>query len=136
MTEQAIRAKTDLLYKAYGELSGADCILTVGEFLAMRKTAVEELRMFRNETDAYARELPSPDKEVRNDTPAARREEVKEEEPKKVPVIQRGKEAKERPVNVTQIRQSRPEHKQEAKKEEAAPLSDFEILRRAGDPWN
>lgn len=119
MTEQAIRKKTDLLYKAYGELSGTDCILTVGEFLAMRKTAVEELRLFR-------------EREVVSEAPAPRREEKKEETKNKAPVTEKEHKGSERLINVTQMRHTKPE----PKKEEAAPLSDFEILQRAKDPWN
>lgn len=117
MTEAIIRAKTDLLFKAYEELTGASPMPCIGEFLEMRKSAVEELRALgtAEEPAAAIQVIQEKKSENRAERGALK---VVREKTAAPPIVQQTPQ------------------KKESKKEEEPVLSDFELLKRAGDPWN
>ena len=126
MTEAQIREKTVLLYNAYEELTGADILLGVGEFLAMRKAAVEEMRTIGSgKGHIQTHQTTSKPSQAAVQPPETQAQ---------ANVFQMKKEKTE-DASEPLIQIKRAERVEKPKKADK-PMSDFDVLRAAGDPWN
>ena len=125
ISEADIRNQTNSILSGYQDLITGSYVPSLPEYLELRRQAEQELRSGicgRNE-DAAVRSIPAakPTVPVRKESMPYP---VRQESFPAAPVVQSSASVPAAPENVTTI-----EVPQE-------PESDFEILRRLGDPWN
>ena len=123
MNEQSIREQTSLILEAYRELTGADTLPTLSEFLQLRETAIKELASQPHKTYATSKNIinafSSKPSSMQNQTPP-----------------------KEQSISRISTQSSLPARESNAEtdivldKGTDIQRNEFNILRRITDPWN
>ena len=162
MTEQEIRTLTCSIQEAYREMTGITAPPTIAEFLSMRSAAMEELKqgVHVERLSAIYQQVTVPEKTsinaagsdpIEKVAPSQKILSAKKEELKspQADLLQQEAESKQvktdlqertqRPTGskVIELNKVKPPAKEEAEiSPEEDSLSEFEILKRAGNPWN
>ncbi len=138
MTEQEIRAHTCSIQEAYREMTGIRDMPTISEFLSMRSAAINEIQQgicFKNsEPTGIPKSMPRPGTIEPIDTRdnGKKAAESAGNEPTHTPQLHRGTS---KVVNLNKVKQPTIQETPATEKEEEE-ISEFEILKKAGNPWN
>lgn len=129
ISEKKIREKSRDIIAAYKDATGCDVMLSVEEFLLLRSAAVSEIR---NGYGGDRSDSPAAAKPVSN-TPVAS---PVTENNDNVQAIRFKKPSKRTSPQNHMHQSSVNPSNDDIMDDDTAELSDFELLRLAGDPWN
>lgn len=125
ISEDLIRSKSAAIFDAYRQMTGHDAEVSIGDFLSVRQAAVLEIS--NGITDAIG-------------NTAHTAETIKNAQKRQAPFIEKAPQGSGASNNKPEVKAT-PQKKEAATgipvlPDELQEESDFDILRKAKDPWN